>query len=335
MDKAKKLQDKKKESVAKGDYPIAPMPQNIKPMLAKLTDAPFDGEDWIYELKWDGYRAIAEVNEEEINLYSRNGNSYKQKYKPIVQGLKELGHQALLDGEIVVLNQEGKPDFQLLQNYMTNKKDTLRYYVFDLLYLNGYEMFDLPLVERKNLLKEIVTDIPKVIYSDHITGDGISFFKVAQENSMEGIVAKRADSRYHRGKRSNEWLKIKTSMRQEAVIGGFTAPRGSREKFGALVLGVYKNKKLHYIGHTGGGFNSDSLKLVMKKLAFLIRNKSPFEEKIRTNSPVTWVEPKLVCEVSFSEWTVEGNMRHPIFQGMREDKTAIEVVREGEDETLL
>lgn len=336
---SKKVSSKSKsKSKSKGtkeaEIPTQAMPHNIKPMLAKIKEEPFDNEDWLFELKYDGYRAIAEIGKGEVNIYSRNLNSFNSKFKPLVKKLQKLGHEAVLDGEVVILNKEGKPEFQLLQNFQKTRKGDLHFYVFDLLYLNGYELFDLPLIERKRFLKEIISELddPAIIYSDHIFSEGVSFFKEAQESEMEGIIAKKADSTYHTNSRSNNWLKVKTSMRQEAVIAGFTEPRGSRKTFGALVLGVHDKGKLQYIGHTGGGFNSASLKAIMEKMTPLIRKTSPFPNKIQTNTPVTWIKPELVCEISFSEWTEDGSMRHPIFQGLREDKGAKEVVREAPDE---
>ena len=331
MKKTKTTKTKKatKESIAP-EIPTQPMPHNIKPMLAKIGEGPFDDKGWIFEMKYDGYRAIAEVDEGKVALYSRNQLTFNRKFAKIAERLMALPHRAVLDGEIVVLDKDGKPRFQLLQNYQKTGKGDIYYYVFDLLYLNGYDLSDLPLLDRKKFLEQIITELgdPTIIYSDHIEEKGKDFFKEIQEQQLEGIIAKRSDSLYRKGQRSNDWLKIKTSARQEAVIAGFTEPRGSRKLFGALVLGVYEEGELRYIGHTGGGFNSKSLKMIMEKLEPLIRKTSPFKKKIKTNTPVTWVKPVLVCEVSFSEWTDEGHMRHPIFEGLREDKAAKEVVRE-------
>lgn len=318
-----------KESKAP-EIPTQPIPHNVKPMLAKIGKGPFDDKEWIFEMKYDGYRAIAEIDEGKVELYSRNQLTFKRKFAKIAEHLSALSHQAILDGEIVVLDKDGKPKFQSLQNYQKTGKGDIRYYVFDLLYLNGYELSDLPLLDRKKFLQQIITELndPIIVYSDHVKEKGKAFFEEVQAQHLEGIIAKRSDSLYRKGQRSNDWLKIKTSARQEAVIAGFTEPRGSRKQFGALVLGVYEEGELQYIGHTGGGFNSKSLKLMMEKLEPLIRKTSPFKKKVKTNMPVTWVKPELVCEVSFSEWTAEGHMRHPIFEGLREDKNAKEVIRE-------
>jgi bifunctional non-homologous end joining protein LigD len=305
-----------------------PMPHDIKPMLATLATTPFDDKDWIFEIKWDGYRAIAEVDNQKVKLYSRNLLSFNDDYPTVVEALKQLGHNAILDGEIVALDKEGRPKFQLMQNMKGRSSENILYYVYDLIYLNGHDLTSMPLIERKKVLQSILPDLPNIKFSDHVVESGKAFFEQAQKNKLEGIIAKEAQSPYRIGKRSTEWLKVKTSMRQEAVIAGFTAPRGSRKKFGALVLGLYDKGEFKYIGHSGGGFNSESLDEVHKKLEPLIQKKSPFKEKVITNMPVTWVKPQLVCEIQFGEWTEEGIMRHPIFQGMREDKDAKDVVRE-------
>ncbi|MEJ8756942.1 DNA ligase D [Pontibacter sp. H259] len=305
------------------------MLHNIVPMMAKLTDGPFDGDDWIYEIKWDGFRAVAEVQEGKVELYSRNGKSYGETYKPILDSLKQLGQNAILDGEIVVLNDKGYATFQQLQNYQNTPSQHLYFYVFDLLYLNGEDLRDLPLLERKKRLEQLLADeLPAVRYSDHVVGNGVAFFKEAQRNNVEGIMAKKANSPYRTGQRSTEWLKIKTHMRQEAVIAGFTEPKGKRKHIGALLLGVYENGKLTYVGQSGSGFNSKILDALKTKLDKLVQQESPFAGKVKPNAPATWVKPELVAEISFAEWTNEGIMRQAIYEGLREDKKATDVVRE-------
>lgn len=328
--KAETTPAKKKEEFKEIEGKLSKMPHDVKPMLATLTDKAFDHKDWIFEIKWDGYRAIAEVEEGKVELYSRNLLSFNEDYPSIVKALKELGHNVILDGEVVAIDENGIPSFQLLQNRKGSTNLNINYYVYDLIYVDGHDVTDLPLIERKKILQSLLPDHPLIKYSDHVVENGTAFFKEAEKSKLEGIMAKDGKSPYRIGKRSSEWLKIKTTMRQEAVIAGFTAPRGSRKLFGALVLGVYENGEFKYIGHSGGGFNSKSLQDIYERLKPLIQKTSPFKTKVPTNMPVTWVKPELVCEIQFSEWTSDGAMRHPIFQGMREDKNPKEVVREQE-----
>ncbi|WP_242919917.1 DNA ligase D [Pontibacter liquoris] len=309
------------------------MPHHIKPMMAKLTDAPFDNEDWLFEIKWDGYRAVAEVQGGKVDLYSRSGKSYEDKYKPVTDGLAQLGHDAVLDGEIVVLNKEGYATFQQLQNYQNTPTEHLYYYVFDLLFLDGEDLRELPLRERKKRLQQILVDLPAVRYSEHVEARGVAFFKEAQHKNIEGIMAKLATSPYRTGKRSTEWLKIKTHLRQEVVIGGFTEPKGKRKHIGALILGVYEKGKFTYVGQSGSGFNTKSLAALKAKLDPLVQQDSPFSGKVKPNAPATWVKPQLVAEISFAEWTSDGLMRQAIFEGLREDKKARDVVRETAEHT--
>jgi bifunctional non-homologous end joining protein LigD len=224
-----------------------------------------------------------------------------------------------------VLNDEGYPEFQLLQHYESNTHRPIHYYIFDILSLNGHNTCELPLIERKELLQSIIKKSEVVKYSDHIMEKGISFFNVSTEKNLEGIMAKKADSLYYVGRRTNEWLKIKNNKTQEAIITGYTEPGGSRKYFGALVLGIKDGNQLKYIGHTGSGFNQQSLKEMWDLLQPLKQSTSPFVENIKTNMPVTWVKPKLVCEIKFTEVTKEGMLRHPIFLHLREDKSIKEV----------
>jgi bifunctional non-homologous end joining protein LigD len=308
--------------------PKGAAPHNVKPMLASLVDEPFDRAGWIFELKWEGYRAIAEVGGRGVRLYSRNHKSFEQKFAPIVETLRGLGHKAVIDGEIVVLDDRGRSHFQLLQNYQTTGEGRLQYYVFDLLYLDGRDLRGLPLRRRKELLAEVIRGVSNIHLSEHVEEKGVAFFKAAEEQGLEGIIAKDAESVYREGVRSHAWLKIKTHRRQEAVIGGFTEPRGSRKNLGALVLGVYEGNDLVYIGHTGGGLNTRGLADLRSRLQPLVQRQCPFKKKPKANAPVHWVEPKLVCEVTFQEWTGDGRMRIPIFVGLREDKPAHSVRRE-------
>lgn len=296
-------------------------------MLAFLTDKPFDNEDWLFETKWDGFRCIAEMEYDHVELYSRNFQSFNARFLPIVEALKSLQVQAVLDGEIVVF-EKGKSSFQALQNYQRTGKGDLRYCVFDFLYFEGHDMRDLPLIRRKELLAKLLPPNKKALlqYSVHVLEKGKKAF-AAKKSGQEGIVAKEIHSPYV-SKRSRKWLKIKTHARQEAVICGFTKPKGSRKNFGALIIGVYRDGQLHYAGHVGGGFDQKGLGEMMDKLKPLITNKCPFETMPKTNTPVIWVKPKLICEVSFHEWTSDNRMRQPIYQGLRTDKEAKEVKKE-------
>ncbi len=293
-------------------------------MLATLTDEPFDDEEWIYEIKWDGYRALGYLNKGNVEIQSRNNISFTQKFKEVTNALKKWQINAVVDGEVIALNDEGVASFQQLQNFATKGEDSrLEYYVFDILWLDGKDLTALTLLERKHILKNILPATEDVIkFSDHIEEKGKAFFKLATDKGLEGIMAKKSDSTYTKNFRTKSWLKIKNNKKFEAIICGFTEGRKSRKHFGALVLGKYVGDKLIYIGHTGTGFNENNLKEVEKKLAPLVTDKIPFVKKPKTNMPVTWVKPNLVCEIKFSEETDEGILRHPVFMGLREDKKA-------------
>lgn len=297
-------------------------------MLATLADGPFNRIGWIFEVKWDGYRAIAEVNRRAIQLYSRNNLSFNHSYPAIVSALRNVNRQAVLDGEIVVLDEKGRSHFQLLQKYRRTGVGTLTYYVFDLLELDGKDLRRLPLVERRRLLEPVVDKVSGIRLSESVKDRGIEFFDAAVELGLEGMLAKDGSSPYIEGRRTRSWLKIKSHNRQEAVIGGFTLPRGSREHLGALVLGVFEGSDLVYIGHTGGGSSDEELSALRRKLNPLVQTECPFRVRPKVNAPVHWVTPKLVCEVNFQEWSVAGRMRQPIFVGIREDKSAHLVQRE-------
>jgi bifunctional non-homologous end joining protein LigD len=295
------------------------------PMLATLHDQPFNDPGWIFEVKWDGYRAVAETGKS-IRLYSRNGLSFLSLYRPVAEALKKIRVDAVLDGEIVVLNSRHKPDFQKLQQFNERSGLAIKYYIFDCLSVKGKSITHLPLVERKKIVRALLPDKNDVlVYSDHVEEVGKDVFKHAIGMDLEGIIAKRADSKYLPGKRSRDWLKIKNHNTQEAIIAGYTAPRGSRSYFGALLLAIMKKGKFVYIGHTGTGFTDQSLKMLHMKLYPLRRPDSPFEGKIPVNGQVTWVDPILVCNVKFTEVTQDGILRHPVFQGLRIDKSSKEV----------
>ena len=306
----------------------APLPAHAKPMLATLVDDAFDREGWLFEIKWDGYRALAQTGENGVLLYSRNDKGFNDRFPEIVRSLGSIPYDALFDGEIVAVDESGRADFQKLQDYPGADGGTLIYYVFDILHLNGFDLTRLPLVRRKAILRQVLPQLPHVRLSDHVERDGLSLFEAARANMVEGIVAKDGMSPYRQGVRNREWLKIKALRQQEAVIGGFTAPRGGRKGFGALVLGVYEKGALTYIGNAGGGFTDRQLAGLTERLRPITTPESPFDGPHGANGPITWVRPVLVCEVRFSEWTKEGLMRQPIFLGLREDLDPKEVRRE-------
>jgi bifunctional non-homologous end joining protein LigD len=315
----------KKKSEVEGDITISnkKYKEFIKPMFASSTEKPFDSNEWLYELKLDGYRAIAEVGKK-FRLYSRNGLSFEEKYPPVVQALKKIKKKAVLDGEIVLLA-DNKPDFQKLQHYDGHREYPLVYYAFDILSLEGKDLTKVPLIERKKILKKFLGKNQVIRYSDHVEDNGTEFFEQVKAQQIEGIVAKKKDSRYHEGARSKEWLKIKHQNTQEAIIAGYTSPRGGRKHFGALILGEYNDGELKYIGHTGTGFNEQALKDLWEEMQPLKSDATPFPEKVKVNQPVTWIKPKLVCEISYTEITKDQMRRHPVFLRLRPDKNADEV----------
>jgi len=293
----------------------------IHPMLATAVDKPFNSKEWLFELKLDGYRAVTEIKNSTLHLYSRNGLNLIQRYRPIASALRKIKTNMILDGEIVLLNEKNKPDFQKLQSYKDNKLFPLVYYVFDLLSLHNKNLMQEPLYERKKLLKKLIKKSTGVIrYCDHIEEYGIDLFRMIKADDLEGIIAKKKDSRYTPGTRTRDWLKIKYHKTQEAIIVGYTAPKGSRQHFGSLLLAQYTDDELQYIGHAGTGFTEKLLKELREKMNPLITHKSPFSANIKTNAPVTWLKPVLVCEVAYSEITRDGILRHPVYKGLRTDK---------------
>ncbi len=313
------------------------MPNSIRPMLATLIDEPFDSDDWLYEIKWDGYRAVAFLDGKSVRLVSRNQNDLTSAY-PELHDLPRWvkAKTAIIDGEIVALDEEGRPSFGLMQQRTgvgeggrrirrTRDDIPIAYYAFDLLYLDSYDLMNADLEDRKQLLRLVVTDNELLRYSDHYIGQGKALFQVAAQRGLEGIIAKRRTSCYE-PKRSREWLKIKIVRRQECVIGGYTEPRGARENFGSLVLGLYDDKgRLIPVGQAGSGFTGQTHEDMWKRLKPLETTSNPFFGKVESDRRVYYVKPELVAEIKFTEWTHEGQsgavrMRAPVFEGLRIDK---------------
>jgi len=300
----------------------------IKPMLASLSDRPFDDEDWVFENKFDGYRTIAVCNSDDVELFSRNKISFKNNFQIIADDLKKIEHHVVLDGEVVVEDKSGRSDFQLLQNYLKTGKGKLKYYVFDILNLDGNDVTGLSLLERKELLKMLLEkyDFTNVFYSEHIVENGIKFFDQAVKKKSEGIIAKKAFGSYVADKRSKDWLKIKISQAEEAIIIGITEPKNSREHFGALLLGQYESKTLKFIGKCGTGFTQATLKELYEKFSPYFIDESPLNEKTGLRDTVQWIKPKFVCQVKFAEWTQDNHLRQPVYLGLRLDKNPKDVV---------
>lgn len=302
------------------EWPKKTSPWSVTPMLCTLIDEPFSKEGWLFEIKWDGYRAIGSRYKGAIELYSRNGTNFAENYPPVIEALRAFTHEVVVDGEIVAVDKDGNPHFEWLQSWGHKQESMLQYYLFDILWCDGHDLRSMPLKKRKQVLKSIMPKHDSLHFSDDIETEGLKLFKEMQHRGLEGMVAKQADSTYTEGVRGATWLKIKTHLRQEVVIGGFTEPRGSRAYLGSLLVGVYDQGKLIYAGHSGGGIPDKQREQLYNKLVGLERKTSPFAIEPKPNAPVHWVKPELVCEMSFSEWTSDGSMRHPQFEGMREDK---------------
>jgi bifunctional non-homologous end joining protein LigD len=319
------------------------MPRAIRPMLATLVDEPFNSSEWLYEVKWDGFRSIAYLEDGRVKLFSRNRNEMTAEFPEMKELAAQLkAEQAIVDGELAALDEQGRPSFSLMQQrpgltgrgrrIATNRGVKIVYYVFDLLYLDGYSLFRVDLEKRKELLRARLDTSDLVRYSDHFD-DGLKLYEAAKERGLEGIVAKRRAGCYIQ-KRSREWLKVKITRRQECVVGGYTDPRGGRENFGSLVLGLYDEKgRLIHVGNAGSGFTGASHADMWRKLQKLQTDRSPFYGRVESTRRPHWVKPELVAEIKFTEWTHEGQsgavkMRAPVFQGLRLDKPARECVFE-------
>ncbi|HEY4936451.1 MAG TPA: non-homologous end-joining DNA ligase, partial [Puia sp.] len=317
----------------------ARFPVSLKPMLAVLTNKPFDEEGWLYEVKWDGYRALAFMKKTKVDLKSRNDKSFNDKFYPVTKALKDLRMNAVLDGEIVVVDKNGISSFGALQNWRSEADGELYYYVFDILWLNNKDLTQIPLLQRRKVLEKLIPEKSIIKLSKSFDHSGIEFFESAKKIGLEGVMAKKANSLYKPGERSDEWLKIKVTKRQEMVIGGFTKNDKSSKYFSSLLVGVFEKAVFTYMGKIGTGF-SDKMKMdLLRQFKPLIIKSSPFEKmpvvnkpsRFRPNPPhvvATWIKPELACEVSFAEMTKDGVMRHPSFEGLRDDKNAKTVIME-------
>lgn len=302
-------------------------PEWIEPMLATLTENYFSDPGWVFEPKLDGVRCLAFKNGTDVRLMSRNRLSLNDRYPEVVAAVGKLRvRNAILDGEVAVVS-EGISRFQSLQRHLLEGGGSLVYFVFDAPYLDGYDLTNLPLVERKDVLRRALRPRKTIELVGYERESGEKLLAEACAKGWEGLIAKRSTAPYVQG-RSKEWLKFKCSKEQELVVGGFTDPQGARVGFGALLVGYYDEGELRYAGKVGTGYNTPLLLSLTKSLTKLERPDSPFAGKPPMRKAVHWVRPEMVVQVGFSEWTRDGRLRHPRFLGVRDDKRADEVVRE-------
>jgi bifunctional non-homologous end joining protein LigD len=304
----------------------APLPAQVEPQLATLVKEPPRGDDWLHEIKLDGYRILARVEEGKAQLWSRNAKNWTERFATVARAVEALAvPTAILDGEVAMLLPDGTTSFNALQNAAGGE---LTYFLFDVIYLDGWSLTAAPLEERKKVLRDLLAGSSTPLrYSEHVVGSGEEFFREACRLKLEGIVSKKRDAPYTPG-RVRTWLKIKCQQEQELVIGGFTDPEGKRSGLGALLLGVYDDGKLRYAGKVGTGFSVKVAQDLRQKLDKLAQATSPFGGKVPRMSRAHWVKPELVAVVSFGEWTRDGRLRHPSFKSLREDKPPRKVIRE-------
>jgi len=301
-----------------------PLPQHVEPMKAVLSHTPFSDPDWVFERKLDGIRCLAIARPGDATLLSRNQLSLDARFPEVARAMEAVTDDLVADGEVVAFAGSQTSFSRLQQRGSTHVP--VFFYVFDLVHLAGYDTTALPLLARKRLLRKVLAYRDPLRLSAYRRGSGEALLKEACRREWEGLVAKRTESIYVHG-RSNDWLKLKCLGAQELVIGGYTAPHGSRTDLGALLLGYYESGKLRYAGRVGTGFTQATLTELAGLLRPLDRARSPFADDVRVTG-ATWVEPKLVAEIRFTEWTRDGRLRHPVFVGLRDDKAAVEVVRE-------
>lgn len=303
-------------------------PNKIKPMLCTLVKEPIDDDEYLYENKWDGYRIISTILKGSVQMYSRSGLDYTSKYPLIAEAIKSLNHDVVLDGEVVVFNEAGKPDFDAIQVY-NGHKTPIKYCVFDLLFIDGNNIMELPLFQRKDLLKALVKDNNVFVFSESYD-NGTELYQKALDENLEGIVGKRRHSPYLPGDRSYNWIKIPTRKRQEFVIGGW-AESDKIRSFKSLLFGAYENGELKWIGRSGGGYKTAEMPGILEMLKKLEIEKSPFSNKIldTKGAKIHYVKPQLVANFEFATWTKSGRIRKPAtFLGFRSDKNPKDVVRE-------
>ena len=324
------------KDVPKSKYTLA-----IKPMLATLIDQPFDSGEWLFEIKWDGYRALAFLNKKKVELRSRNDKSFNKKFYPLIASLMSWNINAIVDGEVVVIDEYGISNFGALQNWRSEADGELMFYVFDVLWLDGKNLTDQPLIMRREVLKAIMPSDNLIRLSEAFEGSGTDFFEAAKKMGLEGIIAKKLDGKYYPGNRTKEWLKVKAQKRQEMVIGGYTKNKNSGKAFSSILVGVFDKGALIYTGKVGTGFNAKIQQEMLNQFKPLVVTETPFSYLPDINKPshfrpnpteaeAFWLKPELVCEVTFAEMTRDGIMRHPSFRGIRMDKNAKDVIREKE-----
>ena len=305
-------------------------PEFVPPMMAESAKAPFDSPDFIFEIKLDGYRAITVFDATGLpHLWSRNGLLLEQKFPAIAKAVSKLKlRSTVLDGEVVAVDEDGIPRFQLLQRFQKQPTAPTLYYVFDVLWSDGADITGKPVLERRALLEHIIKPVSGIQLGSYVQNEGKALFQLVKEKGMEGIIAKRKDSIYRPGKRTSDWLKIKARLQQEFVVGGFTAPKGSRKHLGAVVIGAYTGGKLRHYGYAGSGFSEKGLKEAVERMKPLFTDKSPFVNPPNTKEKIQWVKPKLVCEIEYAELTADYQLRQTTFLGWRDDKKPKEVVLE-------
>jgi bifunctional non-homologous end joining protein LigD len=308
--------------------PKKPPPDFVAPMQASSVKEPFDSPDWIFETKLDGYRAIAVIDSTgKTRIWSRNHLRLEPKFPTIGDAVNQLKlRSTILDGEIVALDKDGIPRFQLLQQWQKRPTAPVVFFLFDLLWCDGRDVTGKTVVQRRERLQEIITAENGIQVGGYVENRGKALFRLAKEKGLEGIIAKRKSSIYQPGRRSPDWLKIKSRPQQEFVVCGFTEGKGSRKHFGALLLGAYRNGKLRYFGHSGTGFSEKGLADAIDRMKPFFTEKPSVENPPKIPEKIQWVQPKLVCEVAFAEWTQDGELRQTTFLGWRDDKSPEEVV---------